>query len=818
MKIDLHVHSRYSTRPAAWVLKKIGTPESFTQPLQIYRIARRRGMSWVTISDHNRIEGALEIAHLPQTFISEEITTYFPEDGCKVHVLALNIDEDQHRDIQKARPDIFDLTALLAEQKIHHLLAHPLYAVNDRLTLDHFEKLLLLFEAFELNGARNDEANTCLLEILASLTREKIARMADRQGLTPRGVEPWRKVVAGGSDDHSGLNIARTHTVVPGAAAVDELLAGIAAGRAQVVRQPSTPLTLAHNIYGIAYQFYRSKLRLGRHIDRDRLMGFVDRCLSPEPEPQGHGLMARLYHFIPRRRGHASGVDVSDTLMGLLRQETQRLLQDAPELTRMADQGAMDGQPAEQVWFDFSCQAANRMLHGFADHVIGQVNGAKVFNIFQTIGSAGGLYTLLAPYFIAYSLFMRDRHFIRRVRQHFGARETTPEPSSLHVAHFTDTFYQVNGVALTLQQQVKAALAAGRRYTLVTCDDQQRSAEAGVANFDPVAVYALPEYPEQKIFIPPLLEMLDYCYRHKVTQIHAATPGPVGLAAMAIAHMLKLPISGTYHTQLPQYARQLTGDDLILELTWKYTLWFYDRMDIVYAPSESTRRELIDRGIRAEKIRCYPRGIDAQRFHPAKRNGFWKDRYGIDAVVKLLYVGRVSKEKNLPLLAEAYAALASQHPDIHLMVVGDGPYLPALRQLLEGLPCTFTGYLSGEDLAMAYASSDIFVFPSATDTFGNVVLEAQASGLPVIVTDRGGPAENVRAGRTGLVVAADDAAALKSAMRRLIEDATLCRQMGHRARAEMESRSFTGAFDQTWRMFQVLENPPLDIAAHAGNN
>jgi glycosyltransferase involved in cell wall biosynthesis len=817
MKIDLHVHSRYSTRPAAWILKKIGTPESFTQPLQIYRIARRRGMNWVTISDHNRIEGALEIAHLPQTFISEEVTTYFPDDGCKVHVLALNIDEDQHRDIQKARPDIYDLTALLAEQRIHHLLAHPLYAVNDRLTPDHFEKLLLLFNAFELNGARNDEANTCLRELLASLTPEDIARMADRQGLAPRGAEPWRKVVAGGSDDHSGLNIARTHTVVPGAATVDELLAGIAAGRAQVVRHPSTPLTLAHNIYGIAYQFYRSKLRLGRHIGRDRLMGFVDRCLSPEPEPQGRGLMARLYHFIPRRRGQASGVDVSDTLMGLLRQETRRLLQDAPELTRLAEQGETEGKSAERVWFDFSCQAANRMLHGFADHVIGQFNGARVFNIFQTIGSAAGLYTLLAPYFIAYSLFMRDRHFIRRIRRHFGVGKANSEPA-LHVAHFTDTFYEVNGVALTLQQQVKAALAAGRRYTLVTCDDRRRSAEAGIANFDPVAVYALPEYPEQKIFIPPLLEMLDYCYRHKVTQIHAATPGPVGLAALAVAHMLKLPISGTYHTQLPQYARQLTGDDLILELTWKYTLWFYDRMDIVYAPSESTRRELIDRGIRAEKIRCYPRGIDTERFHPSKRNGFWKHRYGIDAAVKLLYVGRVSKEKNLPLLAEAYAALARRHTDVHLMVVGDGPYLPDLRQRLAGLPCTFTGYLSGEDLAMAYASSDIFVFPSATDTFGNVVLEAQAAGLPVIVTDRGGPMENVRAGRTGLVVAADDVAALKAAMRRLVEDSDLRRRMSFRARAEMGNRSFTGAFDQTWRMFQALEDPPLDIAVQAGSH
>ncbi len=816
MKIDLHVHSRFSTRPAAWVLKKIGTPESFTQPLQIYRIARRRGMNWVTISDHNRIEGALEIAHLPGTFVSEEVTTYFPEDGCKVHVLVLNITEAQHREIQKARENIFDLVCLLRAKKIFHVLAHPLYAVNDRLTPTHFEKLLLLFGCFELNGARNDESNACLQQLLASLKPEDMEKLADRHGLAPWGPEPWRKVIAGGSDDHSGLNIARTHTVVAGAGSVDELLEGIAAGRAEVVRHASTPLTLAHNLYGIAYQFYSSRLRLGPHIHRDRLMVFVDRCLNPEPEPERSGWIARLSHFMVRRRTPRMAVDVADTLMGLLRQETQRLLSDAPQLRVLAGEKAAEGKPAEQVWFDFSSQVANRMLHGFADHLLAQLNGAQVFNIFQTLGSAGGMYTLLAPYFIAYSLFARDRHFIRQIRDHFAMPSEPAEAAPVQVAHFTDTFYEINGVALTLQQQVEAAQAAKRGYTLVTCDDSQHPERPGITHFKPVAVYSLPEYPEQKIFIPPVLEMLDFCYRQQVTQIHAATPGPVGLAALAIAHLLKLPVSGTYHTQLPQYARQMTGDELIQELTWKYTLWFYDQMECIYSPSDSTRRELIERGLRPEKVRCYPRGVDTRRFHPSKRNGFFRHHYGIAATVTLLYVGRISREKNLHLLVESFAALAAQQSGVHLVVVGDGPYLPEMRDRMAGSPCTFTGYLSGEDLAMAYAASDIFVFPSATDTFGNVVLEAQASGLPVIVSDRGGPAENIQPGKTGLVVPADDAPALLGAMQQLVQDRVLRRKMGLQARLAMENRSFTGAFHETWRMFEQLDREPWTEMVRTG--
>jgi len=118
IRIDLHIHSKFSKRPSQWVLQKIGCPESFSEPLDIYRLARLRGMNRVTITDHNRIEGALEIAHLPGTFVSEEITTYFPEDHCKIHVLALDITEQQHEDIQKIRENIYELVDYLIDSKI----------------------------------------------------------------------------------------------------------------------------------------------------------------------------------------------------------------------------------------------------------------------------------------------------------------------------------------------------------------------------------------------------------------------------------------------------------------------------------------------------------------------------------------------------------------------------------------------------------------------------------------------------------------------------------------------------------------------------
>lgn len=197
-------------------IEKIGCPESFTEPLAVYQKAKARGMTHVTITDHNRIDGALEIAHLPDTFVSEEITTYFPEDSCKLHVLALDITEAQHEDIQRLRQNLFDLVAYLREQEITHVLAHPLYGVNDRLTVEHFEQTLVLFNHFEMNGARNDAANDCLEKVVRQLTPECLSRLADRYGIDPHGDTPWKKCLTGGSDDHSSLNIARTYTDIPG--------------------------------------------------------------------------------------------------------------------------------------------------------------------------------------------------------------------------------------------------------------------------------------------------------------------------------------------------------------------------------------------------------------------------------------------------------------------------------------------------------------------------------------------------------------------------------------------------------------------------
>ena len=795
-RIDLHVHSKYSTRPSQWILQRMGCPESFTAPRRIYDIARARGMRMVTITDHNTLNGSLEIAHLPGAFVSEEITTYFPEDRCKLHVLAYDITEAQHAEFQRLRENVFDLLPYLRAQGIVHVLAHPLFAVNDRLTPTHFEKSLLMFNIFELNGSRDESQNVFLRQVVEGLRPEVIQRLADRHGIEPFGPTPWVKGLVAGSDDHSSLSIARRHTEFDGPATLANLLDGIRQHRGRVLGGTATPWAMAHNLYGIAYQFYKS--RAGRLPRSHACMRLADLLLDPASTGRDSRppLLTRLKDRA--RTVLYERLADEDSPQAMLLSEASAIIQADPELALAARGKTTASVPPEELWRRFVRRVSDRLLARFADKMLSSVRSANIFELFHDVASAGSLYALLSPYFLSSELFARERSFTGQCMETFGVRREKTHGSGLRVAHFTDTFAEINGVALTIQQQIELAQKYGKDMTCVTCS--AGAVMAGAKNFQPVGSFAMPEYPELTLAYPPFLKMLAWCFEQDFDCILTATPGPVGLAGLAIARILKIPVYGTYHTAFPQYVRMFTEDTGMEEAAWRYMRWFYGQMDAIYAPSKSTALELAAHGIAEGKIVVHPRGVDAVRFQPGHRNGFF-DTLGLSRNFKLLYVGRVSREKGLDVLAESFRTVHAHRPDMRLVIVGDGPYLEEMRAQLAGLPVVFTGYLKGQALAEAYAGADLFVFPSATDTFGNVVLEAQASGLPVVVTSSGGPREAMHPGRTGLVVPPGDAKALALAVLELALDRDRLGLMSLEARRHAASTSFDQAFLKTWDIY-----------------
>jgi glycosyltransferase involved in cell wall biosynthesis len=205
----------------------------------------------------------------------------------------------------------------------------------------------------------------------------------------------------------------------------------------------------------------------------------------------------------------------------------------------------------------------------------------------------------------------------------------------------------------------------------------------------------------------------------------------------------------------------------------------------------------MNRGFDPGKLKIFPRGLDTELFNPKQRDPAFFEKFGAkNGQIRLLYVGRVSREKDLDVLAQAYHRLRNEGLSIQLFVVGHGPYSQALSETMPD--AFFTGYLTGKELAAAYASADIFVFPSTTDTFGNVIIEAQASGVPVIVSDAGGPKELVEDKANGLITRSHDVDDFTRAIRDLAVDPTLRERMGNRARQSVVDRTWPNAFRKFW--------------------
>jgi hypothetical protein len=597
--------------------------------MKIYRIAKKKGMSLVTITDHNCIEGALEIAHLADSFVSEEVTAFFPEDKCKVHVLTYNISEKQHADIQKARQNLFELVDYLQQEKILHVLAHAHYSINDRLTVENFEKLLLLFKNFELNGACNPEANEMLKHILSAITQTDIDRLAAKHNLATKIPKPWQKNLVGGSDDHSSLSVARTYTEVERSDSIISFLNGIQNNQAKVIRRPSSPQNLAHNIYSVAYQFYSSKFDLQRYVHKDILLEMINSYLGPNGRGRAN-FMQKMYFLWQQKRGRKSNGHTPKTSYGTIRKETLKLIDEDPSIISFCNNGNENMQVRENLWFDVINKVANRVLSQFANQMVDQISGASILNVLNTFASAGGIYTVLAPYFVAFSLHAKQRQFAKILSNQFqiGAGQNTDRNCSPKTAVFADSYKKLKDVVFVSQAKGQARPPHLKNMVGITCDTDRRTPYTlDIRNFEPVGIYEFSDTSGIQLFYPPVIDMLKFCYEQNVTRIHVLTPGPLGLAGVLISRTLKLPLDSTYQSAMPSYVRCITKDESIEDLFSRYSNWFYGQMDSIYATSTRIAKKMIQAGIQPEKIRIIEARKDGINERNLNTNGFMKRHF-----------------------------------------------------------------------------------------------------------------------------------------------------------------------------------------------
>src|SRR3954469_23986101 len=740
-RCDLHIHSRHSARSEEWLFRRFDFPDSYSDPKQLYEQLRIRGMDYVTITDHDSIDGCLEIAQLPGTFISEQVTTYFPHDTCKLHILVWGISEQQHRDIEGVRENIFDLQRYLQRAQIAHAIAHPLYSVNGKLEAMHLEQLILLFKHFEgINGLRDALLSDLAQTLFQQLTPEQIDTFANRHGVAPTHAEAWKKILVGGSDDHGGQFAASAFTETPDTKSAQEFLRSVRNGTCTARGEGGTPLILSHGFYNTVACFiqdrFHEKLGPSGALLEKMFSRFMEGraptefTLKEKTDFIVQGVLSgKIFDF-----AKPANVSLWKELSGYFaRPEVKAKL--AAQLDKVSE--------PERRTFLMANMVAEQLAFRFFNKFVQQLSSGNMVESMQALSAIAPILVILTPYIYGFHSQAPSRKWLRNM-----FKELTGEvPVALQNrkrAWFTDTLEDVNGVATTIRKMTAAGAAAGKELVVVASRSDLQLSDIPIKNFPPIGEFELPEYELQKLSFPPILQMLDYVQRERFTEIIISTPGPVGLTALLAAKMLNLQTSGIYHTDFPQYIRILTEDSFLESVAWGYMHWFYGQVDTVFVNSEEYKQSWIKRGFDPKKLQILPRGLDTDLFTPARRDtGFWAQHGSKNGAVRLLYVGRVSREKDLDVLADAYRQLRKEGVQVQLFVVGHGPYSEALAKSLPD--AFFTGYLRGTELARAYASADVFVFPSTTDTFGNVILEAQASGLPVVVSDSGGPKELVGA-------------------------------------------------------------------------
>ncbi|HSM03897.1 MAG TPA: glycosyltransferase family 1 protein [Longimicrobiales bacterium] len=364
----------------------------------------------------------------------------------------------------------------------------------------------------------------------------------------------------------------------------------------------------------------------------------------------------------------------------------------------------------------------------------------------------------------------------------------------MRIALFTDTFVpSLNGVARVLGLLIEHANRRGHEIGVVSPFIEDRD-WPGTSFHLRLPGIELPFYREFMACRPYVgREGSETLRAFAPDLVHLATEALVGMAGRSWARAAGVPVVTSYCTNFPEY---LAGYNLgLLEKpVWSHLRRFHDEAVISFCPSEATRRELREQGFH-DRFRIWGRGVDSTLFHPRRRNEALRRALAPEADVLLLYVGRIAPEKRLDLLVDAFPELqARTDARLALVLVGGGPAVPELQaRAPEGV--VFAGYRRGEDLAAHYASGDVFLFPSDTETFGQVVTEAMASGLPVVAPARGGVLDTVRPGDTGALFEPGSVDDLVKTTLPLIERPGLRAELGARARLHAEARSWSRVFD-----------------------
>jgi glycosyltransferase involved in cell wall biosynthesis/predicted metal-dependent phosphoesterase TrpH len=780
-RADMHCHSSASEVSRLGVQRAVGLPECATPPEEVYELAKRRGMDFVTITDHDTIDGVMQIADRPDVFVSEELTAHFRAEPQAVHVLCYGITPADHEWLQAHRGDVEKCAWYMREQEIVCALAHPYYTVAAPLTARHRRRLADMFGIWEVrNGARARELN-----------RPAAIYIATHDGI---GI--------GGSDDHAGVDVGRTFTETPPARTPAELLEHVRAGRVVARGEQGGAAKWAHAAIALAARTLGGGSSPGscppspgsRPPSPEPHPPSPDRPPAPSPDPRTVLRMAeRLLREGDARQGAVgndlSPADARDLLRAWLAAVGLDELDERGLIAHMQDERFTHADLHRRA-----CRAHERKLRAAVESIVQAIvapaataeagaldatsAGAPVPARREAIDATGAAMTIFEGC-IAAIPYAPAAAFLGSEKAKLDSREGERP----RVAIMADGIGSTHGVSRTIEE-IRQRGVPGFEIEVIGTDPEVDRRLSAVAEID------VPFYPGLRIGVPALPAAVETLAEGAFDAIHVCSPGPVGVAGALVARALGVPLIGSYHTELSTYAGLRSGEVRLADAMAMAVRAFYGACDLVLSPSAASDEALGEIGIGAERTARWDRGVDTERFGPALRG-----QLELPGELNVLYAGRITREKGADTLAEAFMEAHSRDPRLHLVLAGGGPEEERLRERVGERHATFLGWLEGIELARAYASADIFLFPSATDTFGQVILEAQASGLAVVAVAAGGPLSLVEDRVSGLL-SAPRADALAECVLELADSPLLRRRLAAVALSAVRQRTWEDAMER----------------------
>jgi len=388
----------------------------------------------------------------------------------------------------------------------------------------------------------------------------------------------------------------------------------------------------------------------------------------------------------------------------------------------------------------------------------------------------------------------------------------------LHITIVSETFPpEINGVANTLRYLCLGLRQRGHRVTVIRPRQshegrgQMRSPAGCLADAEHLVTgIPLPGYSGLRFGVTRVSRLLHLWRQQRPDTIYVATQGPLGVAAVTAARRLGIPVSSGFHTNFHHYSRYY-GAGFLEPVLCAYGRWFHNRTGITLVPTEKTGQVTRALGIRT--IAIWSRGVDCERFSPRRRDSHLRAQWGLgNGGLAVLYAGRLAPEKNLGLAVACYERIRALHPDSRFVLAGDGPLRQELAERHRDY--VFCGMQEGEALARHYASADLFLFPSKTDTFGNVVLEAMASGLAVVAFDDAAASEHIHHERNGMKAALADDEGFVSCALQLADQPSLLARIRARARLDALDLDWPGRVEQFERLILLSSSTGKHHASH----